>query len=183
MSPRDEPAMYLPHVDSASSLISEEDLKLVQSSAEADRPKKSVSFASVHVREYNRILGDHPDVRVGPPISIGWEFIERSAQDLDDYEANRQPSLRLRLSSITRKNLLHNVFGIPEEEIRAAEKEVQKIQKQRNQSNKQGKASEKVEGVVRSAKRKIRRTVLSGEGFLRGLSMASSHMIPITMNA
>ena len=184
MSPRDDPEMYLPHVESSESLRIDADAKpllVVQSSADTvDRPKKSVSFASVHVREYNRILGDHPDVRVGPPISIGWEYTERSAQHIDDYEANRHPSGRLRLSSITRKNLLHNVFGIPEEEIRAAEKEIQKIQKQRSQTNKQGKASEKVEGAVRSAKKRFRR---SGENFLKGLSMASGHMIPITLHA
>lgn len=142
--------------------------------------QKSVSFGLVEIREFNRIVGDHPDTRVGPPLSLGWEFNQASPMPLDEYEAQRPPMKKnLRMSSITRKNVLHNVFGIPEEEIRAAEKEVQKIAKRREVTSKQGKLSERTEEVVQAARRKFRRT-LSAERLLKGLAQASMFM-PSTM--
>ncbi len=138
--------------------------------------QKSVSFGRVEIREFNRIVGDHPDTRVGPPLSLGWEFDQQSPMPLDEYESQRSPKKQnLRMSSITRKNLLHNVFGIPEEEIRAAEKEVQKIAKLREVTSKQGKLSERTEEVVQAARRKFRRS-LSAERLLRGLAQASMFM-------
>jgi hypothetical protein len=48
------------------------------------------------------------------------------------------------MSSITRKNVLHNIFGILEEELRAAEKEIQKIRKQRDGNKNQSKIAGKI---------------------------------------
>jgi hypothetical protein len=39
--------------------------------------KKAVSFGLIEVREYNSVVGDNPTVRFGPPMSIGWEFVQR----------------------------------------------------------------------------------------------------------
>lgn len=144
--------------------------------------RKSVTFGDIEVREYRRIVGDHPDVKVGPPISIGWDFYENEPKSLDEFEEARpQRRKNLRLSSITRKNLLHNVFQIPEEEIRQAEKEVQKIQRQRDHSNKQGKASEAVEGAFLSARRKFTRT-FSRETLYNGFAAVSGSLIPLGMH-
>jgi hypothetical protein len=38
-----------------------------------DSVTKSVFFAFVQIREHHRILGDHPSVSSGPPISLSWE--------------------------------------------------------------------------------------------------------------
>ena len=78
---------------------------------------RRISFGSVSVREYERIVGDHPDVKVGPPIAIGWQYEELPPILLDDYEASHLPKQNLRLSSITRRNLLVNVWEIPEQEV------------------------------------------------------------------
>ena len=83
----------------------------------------------------------------------------------------------LRLSSVTRRNILKNTFEIDEKEILRAEREVAKIQRQREETSKQGKASELVESALQSAKRKIRRR-FSSESFLKGLSGASGTMGP-----
>lgn len=117
----------------------------------------AVSFGEVHVREYERIVGDHPDTRLGVPLSIGWAFYERPPVSIEQYEGDRIHRGNLRLSSITRKNLLHNVFGIPEEEIRNAEKEIQKVKKQRAQSSKQSLAAAQSETAIKGISKKIRR--------------------------
>jgi hypothetical protein len=52
-------------------------------------PKKRVSFDYIHVREYERILGDHPDTKMGPPLSLGWKYMEQSRMDIGQYERQR----------------------------------------------------------------------------------------------
>jgi hypothetical protein len=44
-----------------------------KSRPKTDRPKQKVQFGSVTVRGFERILGDNPSCKVGPPISIGWK--------------------------------------------------------------------------------------------------------------
>ena len=132
-----------------------------------DRRSSVVSFGPIQIREYERIVGDHPDTKIGVPISIGWAYYERKPISIDVYEKQRMERgpRNLRMTSITRKNLLHNVFGIPEKELRDAEKEVQKTKKQRIQSSKQSGVSAKAEGTLKGIGRKVRRgswTLLKG---------------------
>jgi len=150
-----------------------------ESSFSESRPR--VSFGSIQIREYNRVVGDHPDVKVGPPISIGWEFYEHAPQPLDEYDANSSSRKGLglqRLSSITRKNLLHNVFGVPEEEIRLAEKEVQQILKQRERSKRQSKLLGGIVGDSKKQDKRRRRRALWGEALMKGLTAAAGAMMP-----
>lgn len=162
MSPRERE--ILPKNDSFNSV--EDVLRLPE--------KKSVSFGSIRIREFNRIVGDHPDVKVGPPVSLSWEHGELPPVTVDDYESNRGPYKRtLRMSSITRKNMLRNVFEVDEDEIRSAEKEVQKIRQSREKSVKQSEASAVVESAVKRAGRKLRKNLI------RSLS-ASSKMLAMS---
>jgi hypothetical protein len=164
MSPRERQAIH--KNESYNSVVSLEEAALKDS-------KKSVSFGSVQIREYNRLVGDHPDVRVGPPLTISWEYGVRQPIAIDEYEQNR-PAMKkvLRMSSITRKNLLLNVFDIPEEEIRDAEKEVQRIRKSREYSIKQGKPAAVIETSFRRAGRKLRKNLW------KSLSATSQLMVP-----
>ena len=143
--------------------------------------KSRVSFSTVEIREYERVVGDHPETKVGPPIAIGWAFAEPEVSMLDDYEADRTATRKgtRRLSSITRKNILKNVFEIPEEEIRMAEKEVQKIVLKRSKTSNQGKVAEKVEEGLESIGRKLKRT-FSKERLWKGL-VESQRMFPTMM--
>jgi hypothetical protein len=153
MSPRERET--LPYNDSFNSV--EDVMQLPQ--------KKSVTFGKVHRREFNRIVGDHPDVKVGPPISLDWGYGELPSLLLEEYESNRAPFKPfLRMSSITRKNILRNVFEVDEEEIRSAEKEVQRIRQGREKSAKQSESVAVVESTVLRAGRKLRK------GFIRSLS-------------
>jgi len=166
-----------------SSTLSLADLVKSDASVESNKSKKSVTFASVRVREYNRIIGDHPDVKVGPPISIGWEYEEKPEQCLEEFEASKPETKRyLRLSSITRKNMLLNVYGFTEEEIRSSEKEVQKIRRKREQSISQGKTGAIVESAMQSARRRLRRT-FSKDSLLKGITMSAGHMMPFSISA
>lgn len=139
------------------------------------RPTK-VRFDVVQIREYERIVGDHPDTRVGVPISLGWKFYEQTPQDITKYEADRPPKKQnLRMSSITRKNLLQTVFDISEEEIRNGEVEVQRIKKLREKSNKQSKVAAKTESAMKNFRRKFKRAI-SFDKIVDGLAFATSSM-------
>lgn len=156
--------------------MNEETSKLSAASIdEEERVNKQVRFSTVEAREFDLIVGDHPDVRVGPPITFGWDYSDREAVPLDVYERSHIKKGPSRLSSITRKNLLQNVFGIAEQEIQSAEKEVQRIRELRTMTVKQSKTSEKTEAVLQSAKRKLRRR-FSKEKLLNALAHSHSYM-------
>ena len=156
---------------------------------ESNMKRRQINFSSIQIREYERVVGDHPDTRIGVPISLGWKFIEQPAVDITLYEADRLPKkINLRMSSITRKNLLQTIFDISEEEIQEATIEVQKIKKQRQQSQKQSKVGAKTESAMKSFRKKMKRAI-SFEKIIEGLayaasnspsSAASSMMMPIS---
>ena len=169
MSPR-EP--QLPHADSTDSLTSLTEPKPRTPPIEPHQAT-IVRFATIQMRTFNRIVGDHPDVMVGPPLTFSWDYLDSDPIALDEYETNRRPKKRvLRLSSVTRKNLLRNVFEASDEEILGAEKEIQRIRKQRQSTNKQSKTGAKVEGAMKSVRRKLFRR-FSRENVLKGLAAAS----------
>jgi len=148
---------------------------------EEDSRKSIVSFGAVHVRLYNRTVGDHPDVRCGPPVTLGWEFNECDPMQVDQYENFHKKGLR-KLSSITRKNMLKNVFGVSEDEIRASEKEVQKILKMREKSKKRSKLAANTQEKTLSLRKKIKKT-FSSKNISKVLALAASPMsLPMSMN-
>jgi len=164
MSPRDN--TQLPTRDSFSSVESvlpQHEAKTLDeegTTASNKNNSKSVGFSVIRTRVYNRIIGDNPSVRIGVPVTFSWEYSEIPAVSIDEYESNRAPYKRvLRMSSITRKNLLHHVFEIPEEEIANGEKEIQKIKRQNEKSlSVRGSASSVVEST-RKAGRKLRKNI------------------------
>ena len=78
------------------------------------RNKKSVTFDSINIREYDVILGDNPACSDGPPLSLDWTFTESTSSTIDDYEEVRGYKRHrkfLYLLVITRRNLLINRSG------------------------------------------------------------------------
>jgi hypothetical protein len=140
--------------------------------------RRKVRFSHVEVREFDRVVGDHPDVRVGPPIALGWEHEDLEPVPLNEYERSRISKGVYRLTSITRKNLLINVYGIPEEEIREAEREVQRIRDQRTNTSKQSKPSVKAEAFAQSAKRKLKRR-FSKEKWINVMAHSHQYLMPL----
>jgi len=110
------------------------------SSINGNSPKhrRKVSFTNLEIRTYANTLGDHPDCKFGPPISIDWEHIKADKIPLEEYEAERSPRRsrrQLQLPSYVRKRLLREQWGIPAEDLVEAAKEARRIQKLRQQSN------------------------------------------------
>lgn len=52
------------------------------------RPSRAVSFSTIEIRQYERILGDNPSSQSGPSISIGWDYYDDRTilKDVDEYE-------------------------------------------------------------------------------------------------
>lgn len=95
--------------------------------------KKKVGFSNVEVREYNVTLGDHPDCVYGPPLTLGWKYVDLGKKNLDQYESSRAPRKRresLCMSLSARKQLLLNA-GYLKYELREAAREVKKVQRDR----------------------------------------------------
>lgn len=135
----------------------------------SDQPQKQqkrrgVKFKSIQVREYERILGDNPSTRDGPPISIGWAYIEHDPLDLTQYESKRKKKGKVvpLVTATTRRRLLHDIYNYTDKELRRAENDVFRTTYQRNQTaQKCGTVEEKCEEVNervrRFAKKMIRK--------------------------
>ena len=139
--------------------------------------QSTVSFGEIQIREFERIVGDHPEVSDrGPPLAIGWAFYQHDAVPLDEYECQHYspkrerrersgspPSRRISnnlmvpLKGATRRIILQHGFNVPIEEIIESERQVEETKKQRVQTANQSKFSERVQLAVESAGRKLRR--------------------------
>jgi hypothetical protein len=86
------------------------------------------------------------------------------------------------MSSITRKNILHNVYGIPEEELRAAEKEVRIINSRNQKHQRETELKNKTKSTLKKLGNKFRK-VLSAENFIKGLAAASPNTVMLSMSA
>ena len=49
---------------------------------------KRVSFTNLHIREYEVKLGDHPECRSGPPITMGWNYTKKKSISFDLLDEN-----------------------------------------------------------------------------------------------
>jgi len=138
------------------------------------RKERSVSFGLVHVRQYERIVGDHPETKVGVPLSLGWAYNEDDRHPdgipIDCYECDRIRKVHVRMSSITRKNMLMHVFGVPKEEILIAEERSTNLRKQREKSRRQLQVANQTNDTFKKLGKKIKKRGIS---LLKGMSYAS----------
>lgn len=86
--------------------------------------RHSVSFSTLTVREYPRLLGDNVTT-LGPPISMDWHYEDENVYDLVEYdEAShemRRTKSEMVLPSATRNDML-SACGFTKKEIQAAVK-------------------------------------------------------------
>ena len=125
--------------------------------------KKSVSFHQVHVQEYARTIGDHPDVVLGPPLTIDWEPQHHVAHEFESYETARERTRKtskidMRVHPNTRSRMLLSA-GVSREEIKDATRTANRIHGQRKSTvaNLEVPVVGLVEEATQSAIRKIRR--------------------------
>jgi len=122
---------------------------------------RKVTFSKIQVREYERVVGDHPNAVDGPPIAIGWRYVKRPSYTLEDYEndcvqrkrgssenghaeeANRTKKLQP-LAGFVRRNMCLYDLKVSEKEIENAIKESEKIQRQRLRSFRKQQAVENI---------------------------------------
>lgn len=123
--------------------------------------KRTISFASVHIREHERIAGDNPCVTSGVPLSIGWGSVEHNAIDLDLYENSKGPArdkIEMMVPAAIRKSMLRDEFGVSVKELNESIKAVNITKRNRRHTV----AGEGMEGWgegVESVKRKLGRFI------------------------
>lgn len=77
-------------------VITDEDEYLTKNESMKNTKTRGVFFAFVQIREHCRILGDHPSVSCGPPISLSWEVESDEMFSVDMYESHRNHYRRTR---------------------------------------------------------------------------------------
>jgi hypothetical protein len=100
--------------------------------------RTKVSFSTVEVRHYERILGDNPGVSSGPPLSIGWNYyddktIRVSVDEYEYYQSRCQDESDMVLSRYERENILE-ALGYSEKEVARAIRQNYKLKRNRRQT-------------------------------------------------
>ncbi|KAG7361503.1 hypothetical protein IV203_036604 [Nitzschia inconspicua] len=125
---------------------------------------KSVSFGTVTLRYYERILTDNPAVQSGPAIGIGWRYKRAGLFEVDEFEQGRTGSRtaeELVLPREVREQMLKNA-GFSQKDIAEMVRVILKTKNQRRQTinnlNSQG-----VEEAVELARRRVGRLLSFGK--------------------
>jgi len=95
--------------------------------------QQHVSFGQITVRNYDMILGDHPNCSRGPPVTLDWDYLEYEPLPVNEYEihhARRRPLRLMHLKSDRRRELL-KMAGYSNGSIQVATRNVEKIKRQR----------------------------------------------------
>jgi hypothetical protein len=98
--------------------------------------KRTVSFSSLNVREYNIALSDHPSCSYGPPIQLGWDYRQKKAVQVEDYEEVKLKQPRrsrhdMVLSYNVRRYLLLKRAGYSDQDLEEAMSEVERVKRER----------------------------------------------------
>ena len=126
--------------------------------------RRNVSFAKVTVREYDQTLGDHP-CGSGCPVSLGWDFQDGFAEDVEEYEASREGLRRIghemKMPPAVRvQKLLEN--GHTRHQINQTTISSRKAMQGRLQTAKQTEARHLAATALESLGRKVKRAVRRG---------------------
>lgn len=138
-------------------------------SCEITESKRHISFHQIIVRDYDMVLGDHPNCSYGPPVSLGWHYLEYEPLDLNEYEyhhSRRRPLRQLVLNSYRRKKMLLTEKAHTLDELNRATKEKNRVQKNRSITRTLV-PYWKVEDAFESAGRKLKRIVKKAKGRLK----------------
>lgn len=96
--------------------------------------RRSVDFGNIEIQEYTMMLGDHPGVSEGTPITIDWKPVASHLFSVDDYEngfqGDRRRGQELRLPACIRKHILDG--SCTKEEMEQTRRVVKQIQQQRH---------------------------------------------------
>lgn len=127
------------------------------------RGKKRVSFGEIRIREHKRTVGDHPEARSGPPVSLDWESVDLPSRSLREYERDsfarrsKRPgglsgSCSLRMTGPSRRRMLLEEFDAEPTDLLEAEREAEKVQRQREETRRGGKVAFSMVRAARALK-------------------------------
>ena len=125
--------------------------------------RRQVHFQDIEIRRYPMILGDNPSCRIGPPVSLGWEFESLPTMTVDDYEVYRtthprKSHLHLMILNYYQRTGIMERSGVDPKDVQTVERQVAKIQRQRQHTAWMAPLF-RVEDIARSAGRKLQRAM------------------------
>ena len=125
--------------------------------------RSSVSFSTIEIRSYERILGDNPSCSHGPAVSIGWQYepdpITVQVDEFEYYRAgDRLDGTALVLTRSEREEILEDL-GYTRAAIADAVRTNVKVKNNRRQTV-HNLAVARLEEAAESAKRKLKRFLL-----------------------
>ena len=125
-----------------------------------DRKPSRISFSTIEIRFYDRILGDNPSCSNGPSLSIGWNYdVDNVIRlPLDKFEYMRSDRLdgpELVISRIEREEMLEEL-GYKERDIAEAVRSNIRAKNQRRQTI-NNLSVMPVEEIIEKASRKMKR--------------------------
>jgi len=135
---------------------------IADSSSHVEEKKRKVHFSSIHIRDYERVVGDNPSCTIGPPVGIGWKYGETRVIDFDTFETSRsykKSTSRLILSREEREALLLN-WGASFHDIIESVRGNLKIKNQRRQTVTNLGKIERIEEAFESATRKLKSALM-----------------------
>jgi hypothetical protein len=139
------------------SCMSSSNLQTMETASSFNR-QRSVSFHNIEIREYERTIGDHPCVRGGPPVSLGWRYAPDSIVfNLEEYEAGQIP--RAKEQMIMPRHLREHVLkdaGVSRREMAEATKIAFETQDQRNTTASHTALRDKTDYALECAGRKLK---------------------------
>ena len=155
-------------------------------------PKRAVSFDSVHVRYYERVLDVNPCTSSGPSVGLGWNYVPTNPKKVDKFEYDRKfgdeestegddgqcPASSFK-REYKRKCASHRIYGGPmplPRHVREAlvrdwgytQKEIARAirhtirAKNQRRQTANNLRAQKVEEIVESSKRKVRQLLSFG---------------------
>jgi hypothetical protein len=128
----------------------------------AARRSAVVSFSTIELRLYERVLSDNPACSTGPSIGIGWSYHDASVTlGIDEYEISREGQGRsvteLHLSRSTREQLVRE-WGYTDREIAANIRDRNRVRFGRRQTaNNLG--AERLEEAIESLRNKVKKAL------------------------
>ena len=115
----------------------------VKKSKRRSLPGRQVSFDSVKIRVFERVLGENPPTcgAGGPSLGLGWNYNEKKAVAVDKFETKRECSWSTKrrnskelLMSPEKRERMARKLGFTSHEIEKNVKDVEKIVKQRSRT-------------------------------------------------
>lgn len=134
-----------------------------RTSNEGTKPKRTISFTNLEIREYDLTIGDNPSVSYGPPVQLSWQYSQSEARDLEDYESQKmldrsrgRRSRRVENMSWAKREAMLKRQGFSQDDIEAKVTEVNKV-KQGRSVTRALVVTGRTEEALESAGRKLKR--------------------------